>query len=121
MDYFDGITNPKELKLRYRRLAMLNHPDMGGDSDVMKKINYEFNELENNLGLLHKSKYGELKINDRVLVNNSFARVTYSGPSTLIIQSETTKRQAAFCKKTGICFKQPKFKIELIKPIYHGI
>lgn len=40
--YFDNVKNLKELKERYRKLAMENHPDKGGDQETMKRINCEY-------------------------------------------------------------------------------
>lgn len=40
--YFDNVKNLKELKERYRKLAMDNHPDKGGDLETMKRINCEY-------------------------------------------------------------------------------
>lgn len=40
--YFDNVKNLKELKERYRKLAMDNHPDKGGDVETMKRINCEY-------------------------------------------------------------------------------
>ena len=37
--YFTNCKTLDELKAEYRRLAMANHPDCGGDVDTMKKIN----------------------------------------------------------------------------------
>lgn len=118
MDYFDGISSTTELKLIYHRLAMLNHPDLGGNPNVMKKINIEFGiaqkEIENGRG------FHSLKPKDKVLINGSNAEVVYSGAETLIIKSESTNRRAAFSRKTGICINNPKFKITLINTISHG-
>jgi len=41
MKYFNSKTID-ELKTEYRRLAKENHPDHGGDTEVMKEINAEF-------------------------------------------------------------------------------
>ena len=38
-NYFENCTTMAELKAEYRRLAMANHPDRGGDAEVMKAIN----------------------------------------------------------------------------------
>jgi len=42
MKYFNNVVNLEELKSEYRRLAMENHPDLGGDNEAMKDINAEF-------------------------------------------------------------------------------
>lgn len=39
---FDNVKNLKELKERYRKLAMENHPDKGGNLEIMKRINCEY-------------------------------------------------------------------------------
>jgi len=42
MKYFTSIKDIDKLKNEYRRLAKENHPDIGGDSEIMKEINAEF-------------------------------------------------------------------------------
>lgn len=38
-DYFAGCSTAEEVETRYRELARENHPDLGGDTDVMADIN----------------------------------------------------------------------------------
>lgn len=45
MKYFKNVQNAEELKKEYKRLARENHPDMGGDVEIMKAINAEFDML----------------------------------------------------------------------------
>ena len=45
MKYFDGVHTLDELKKEYRRLAMLHHPDRGGDTATMQAINAEYDQL----------------------------------------------------------------------------
>lgn len=45
MKYFTNITTLDELKKAYRRLAMVHHPDVGGDLETMKAINAEHDAL----------------------------------------------------------------------------
>ena len=45
MAYFKNIHSLAELKKEYRRLALENHPDKGGSTDVMQQINVEFERL----------------------------------------------------------------------------
>lgn len=43
--YFTACTTLEELKAEYRRLALLHHPDVGGDEEAMKAINAEYDRL----------------------------------------------------------------------------
>ena len=45
MAYFKNVKNVEDLKTAYKKLARENHPDMGGDIEVMKAINNEFDML----------------------------------------------------------------------------
>lgn len=56
MKYFKNIKTLEELKKAYRRLAMENHPDVGGDTETMKAINAEHDELFEILKQEHNAK-----------------------------------------------------------------
>ena len=45
MAYFKNIHSLAELKKEYRRLALENHPDKGGSTEVMQQINAEFERM----------------------------------------------------------------------------
>ena len=45
MKYFKNIRSFEDLKKRFRELLKENHPDNGGDVEVMKTINVEFDAL----------------------------------------------------------------------------
>ena len=49
----------EELKAQYRRLAMKYHPDRGGDTEIMKFINSEYDMLFSKLKDVHRNKDGE--------------------------------------------------------------
>lgn len=40
--YFEGVTTIEEAKKRYRTLAKEHHPDKGGDAEIMKLINAQY-------------------------------------------------------------------------------
>ena len=42
MNWFSGCTTPEEIKKHYRMLAMLHHPDRGGDNGIMAEINNQY-------------------------------------------------------------------------------
>ena len=43
--FFDSCKTLNELKAQYRKLAMENHPDMGGDVETMQRINAEHDAM----------------------------------------------------------------------------
>lgn len=45
MDYFENIESLEDLKNTYKKLAREYHPDMGGDDEVMKQINNQYDDL----------------------------------------------------------------------------
>lgn len=49
MKYFTNIKTLEELRKEYKRLAKVNHPDMGGSEEEMKKVNADYEEALKNL------------------------------------------------------------------------
>jgi len=45
MQYFEGLTNEEEIKARYKELAKKYHPDLGGDLEVMKVVNAQYEQV----------------------------------------------------------------------------
>lgn len=43
--YFEKCNDPNELKAAYKKLALENHLDMGGDVRVMQQINAEYDRM----------------------------------------------------------------------------
>lgn len=43
--YFKKVKNLDDLKEQFKKLARANHPDAGGDAEVMKEINCEYDAL----------------------------------------------------------------------------
>jgi len=59
MKYFNNPKTLEELKKQYRELAFKHHPDKGGNTEIMKIINYEYDELFKILKDVHENKDGE--------------------------------------------------------------
>lgn len=59
MKYFTNCETLEELKKEYKKLAMANHPDMGGDEETMKVINAEYDKVFAQVKNIHRNKDGE--------------------------------------------------------------
>ena len=42
MDFFKGFSTVEEIKIEYKRLARIYHPELGGDLETMKRLNNEY-------------------------------------------------------------------------------
>ena len=49
MTYFNNPQTLKELRTQYKKLAFEHHPDKGGDVEIMKQINLQYEKLSANL------------------------------------------------------------------------
>jgi curved DNA-binding protein CbpA len=58
--YFDNPGTLEELKKQYHRLAMLHHPDRGGNVAVMQEINEKYAILFETLKNCHADKEGKI-------------------------------------------------------------
>jgi len=95
---------------------MLNHPDMGGNPEVMKKINIEYDKVKKQF----LDKYGNfenINVGETVIINESISTVIAVSKNTFTAKSEYTQRLAVFSKSTGICINNPKFKANIPKKI----
>ena len=45
MIYFKDVKTMQELKKQYKKLAFENHPDRGGNAEIMKAINNEYEKM----------------------------------------------------------------------------
>ena len=116
MQYFNSLSTLSEQKLIYRRLAMLNHPDMGGNPEIMKKINMEYVELKRQFSEKINA-FENICVGDIIIINNSTSTIVSASNNTFTAKSEYTQRHAVFSKKTGICIHNPKFKASIPKKI----
>lgn len=47
--FFDGLTTADEVKQRYRELAKLMHPDVGGTNLAMQELNEQYKQVMEDL------------------------------------------------------------------------
>jgi preprotein translocase subunit YajC len=104
----DDIETEVQARLNYKRLAVLYHPDRGGNEEIMREINREYNEIKKQLrkrreGLLH------LKPGDRVIVNGTECEVTAVFEKTFIAKAKGRHRLAIFDKETGYAVYDKKY------------
>ena len=116
MEYFNKYSSFNANRLIYRRLARLHHPDMGGNPEVMKRINIEF-ELIKKQHLNKTITFDHITVGDIVIINKSISKVTAVSKKTFTAKSEYTNRCAEFSKATGVCLSNPKFIASIPKKI----
>lgn len=56
MNYFDGVSTFEELRKCYKKLAFEHHPDVGGDTATMQKINSQYDILFEKLKNVHNQE-----------------------------------------------------------------
>lgn len=59
MKFFENVRTLDDLKKEYRRLAMLHHPDRGGDPEIMKQINNDHDRIFELLKKQHNASHDE--------------------------------------------------------------
>ncbi|MEI5995638.1 molecular chaperone DnaJ [Candidatus Enterococcus mansonii] len=75
--YINDVSTLEELKKVYKKLAFQHHPDRGGDEEVMKKINNEYDELFEQLKNTHKDKDGEFYTKETKETPEEFRQLIY--------------------------------------------
>jgi len=103
-----------ELKSLYRKLASIHHPDKGGNSTIMQKINNQYQIMQkrirqatceyNSNGRAKQAStdnFSDIKIGARIFVNNTLCEVIQVDINTFHAVAISHNRQAVFCKRTG--------------------
>lgn len=109
MRYFpDKIENEVQARLNYKRLAVLYHPDRGGNEQIMREINQEYELIKKKL---KKKKFGLslVEVGDMVQVNGTICEVTAVFKETFVARALGRHRFSVFDKKTGKSLYDKKF------------
>jgi hypothetical protein len=109
MKFFTGILTEEELKTTYRKLVKKHHPDMGGNSEIMKLLNYEYARYLKAFNYKPNSLQN-VKVGCFVSVNNTKCIVTKVEETCFKARSLKTFRETYFSKDTGYALLNFKFK-----------
>ncbi len=115
----DNIENEAQVKLNYKRLALLYHPDRGGSEELMRELNVEYDYLKHYIktkNLTRKkviSEFSLLKIGDTVFVNGTECVVVDVFPHSFIARAKGRVKLAIFDKETGYAINNRKYKASL--------
>lgn len=111
MSYFKNVTSFENLKTQFRALAHKNHPDAGGDPEVMKEINVEFDALFKIWKDRHEEKTGE-KVNESA---GSYRREFYTAYGWAGSNYDSNLSTKEICKiiRTYVKEKYPTYKFSV--------
>lgn len=112
MKYFNNIKNLEELKKEYRRLAILHHPDKGGDWKTMAAINNEYEILFNSLPKNPNNTSKEESTDFPDIINSiiNYIGIDIEICGSWIWLSGETKKYKEELKKLGFFWASKKLK-----------
>ncbi len=91
-----------ELKSNYRKLANQYHPDRGGDTNTMQKINTLYKSMLSAMKNQHYDDFTDIAVGMTVYVNGTHCEVLALYKNTFRVVATGRTRQAQFYKDTGI-------------------
>jgi len=109
MKYFAGVQTEEELKVTYRKLVKKFHPDRGGNTEIMKMINYEYARYQKAFAY-RPTSLKEVKVGCFIYVNNTKCIVTKVEDTCFKARSLKTFRESFFSKDTGYALLNFKFR-----------
>lgn len=116
--YFKNVKSIEDLKSQFRKLAIAHHPDRGGDVEVMKMINIEYDALFPIWKDKHEQKTGE-HLNETAESTRREFYTQYGWEGSRYDSSLSTKEIAAtirtYCKE-----KYPTWKFSVTSSSFSG-
>ncbi len=104
-------TSMAELKAVYRQLAFMHHPDRGGCSSIMQRVNLQYQMMRQKLKERMSANddehdvaddFSQLQPGTMLFVNSTPCEVLSVTETTFNAVAKTHNRQAVFCKRTGL-------------------
>lgn len=115
----ETVQDELQVKLNYKRLALLYHPDRGGSEERMRELNVEYDYLkrlfsgEKATRQQKKDEFINISVGDTVYVNGTECVVVDVFKETFIAQAKGRIRLAIFDKNTGYAVNNKKYKASL--------
>ena len=120
LHYFpETVQNEQQVKLNYKRLALLYHPDRGGSEERMRELNVEYDYLKHIFAgkeatkQQNKNEFINVSVGDTVFVNGTECVVVDVFIKTFIAQAKGRIKLAIFDKNTGYAVNNKKYKASL--------
>ncbi len=119
----DDIETEAQMKLNYKRLALLYHPDRGGNEELMRELNVEYEYLKHLFA--HKTvvtkkvinEFKSLRVGDTVYVNGTECVVVDVFAHSFIAQAKGRVKLAIFDRETGYAINNKKYKATTKRPV----
>ena len=115
----ETVQNEQQVKLNYKRLALLYHPDRGGSEERMRELNVEYDYLKRLFAGKETAKpqntneFSNISPGDTVFVNGTECIVVDVFKDTFIAQAKGRIKLAIFDKSTGYAVNNKKYKASL--------
>lgn len=119
MKYFTTAKTLDEAKTLYKKLALENHPDKGGDTLVMQEINAEFDEVF--LFLKHTAKKEAKPVSPETSTDYKRSFYTANGWQGDRYDPNLRTKDIAKIMRDYVKYAYPTFKFSVRAPDYNSI